>query len=143
MRPKKDIPERNAMELTLYIVVGLSVARTALGFEDLPASLDQSPMFGRVSVVALFAGCLLCTTGMSWRDRDDGALIKQVGLALVAFGSIFYAVALVMSARDYAQAAIAVALSLGVGSGAIARLVQVHRRQARRLAETQAQGNPS
>lgn len=127
--------ERNAMELALYVMVALVTAPTALGFQPLPASLENGPaLFGRASVVAMWIGCLGCLLGMFWRDLDDGITIQEIALACLALGTHFYAAALILAGAPFATWAIAVAFSLAIGQGAAWRFGQLWFRMRRRIA---------
>lgn len=120
--------ERNAAELTLYLVIGLICTPTAFGFTALPKSLAEGApaTLAQIMVIVLWFGCFGAIAGMLWRDRIDGEAIQQVALIAVFAGAVSYALALVASSlADLSRAILAVGFITGVGLGALARYGQL------------------
>ncbi len=117
-------PERNAVEIAMFGFLAVSTIGTALG--SLPPSLRQAPHIGQAAAIGLCLGSVLALVGLLWRNREDGLIIEQLGLALAGFGLLFYVVALSLSSAP-SSAAIAVGLSAGLFAGCTVRYFQIQR----------------
>lgn len=116
---------RDPRVATLFGILAASSSRAAFGM--LPPSLSLSPVLGQLAAIGICVGSFLVLVGMFWRDRDDGILIEQVGNACAGFGSMFYAVALCLSAKNLTDAAIVVGYSGAVFAGCTVRYFQIQR----------------
>lgn len=118
--------ERNSMEITVFGVLAASVARTVLHLEPLPVSLRATPLLGQGAATVLFIGCLISAGGILWRDRIDGLVIEQLGLALAGLGLLFYGTALTLQ-NPWNLVAFAAGMSFGLAAACLVRWVQIQR----------------
>jgi hypothetical protein len=116
---------RNPMEICIFTVMPISVARGAIG--HLPPSLQDTPLLGQAACIAIFVGCVMAIVGIIWRDRDDGLVIEQFGLVPTGLGSFFYAAALLATDGSLTDIAIAAGMATAIGTACVFRFVQIQR----------------
>lgn len=126
LRRAKYPPERNPKIVAILACIGFNLLPTAIGLQPVPSSLQEFAMYGQVSTAASVLGCFMCVLGqlIPRRWRDKGLAVEVAGTIFLAFGMLFYSVAL-FQFFDQSQRAYAFGASFGIGVGSLLRSGQI------------------
>jgi hypothetical protein len=119
-------PDRSPLATSVFAVLAVILAPTALGLRSLPGSLANAPdVFGQIYAVIMVVGSAAVTVGNLWPNRDSGLPLEISGNLVVGCSLVFYAVAVWTNSTSFAQAQIPFAMSLGLAVGGLVRGLQI------------------
>lgn len=139
MSPTRRLNDRHPFEVYLLGLALLTNAPAAFGFVEPPASVRAQMPEGAAQLwsLGLTLGCLVAVVGLAWPRpprpllTTTGLLLERVGLIVVAWSTVFYAVAVMCTAGWAGLAAAGIVLAFGLASAAQARKIRRTLRDSR------------